>query len=67
MRRASRNPALGVLVGGRVFVERPELVALVGADATASDARQAALQAESLRRLMAGRGINPAAASPDAR
>lgn len=67
MRRASRNPALGVLVGGRVFVERPELVALVGADATASDARQAALQAESLRRLMAGRGINHAPASPEAR
>jgi methanogenic corrinoid protein MtbC1 len=55
MRRASRNQALGVLVGGRVFVERPELVGLVGADATAADARHAALQAETLRKLMATR------------
>lgn len=67
MRRASRNKALGVLVGGRVFVERPELVALVGADATAADARHAALQAETLRRLMAGRGTTHAPATKAAR
>lgn len=65
MRRASRNKALGVLVGGRVFLERPELVGLVGADATAADARHAALQAETLRRLMASRATPqpPAAAA----
>jgi hypothetical protein len=54
---AGSNPALGVLVGGRVFVERPDLVALVGADATASDARQAALQADYQRELGAHYGI----------
>jgi methanogenic corrinoid protein MtbC1 len=53
MRRASRNRAIGVMVGGPAFVEHPELVALVGADATAADARQAALQAESLVSLLA--------------
>jgi len=46
LRRASRNRALGVMVGGQVFVQRPELVGLVGADATAVDGRQACLQAE---------------------
>lgn len=53
VRRASRNPAVGILVGGPVFVERPELVVMVGADATAIDARQATLQAESLVTLRA--------------
>ncbi len=53
VRRASRNPAVGILVGGQVFLERPELVVMVGADATAVDARQATLQAESLVALRA--------------
>lgn len=48
VRRASRNPAVGILVGGPVFQERPELVVMAGADATAFDGRQAILQAESL-------------------
>ncbi len=52
IRRASRNRCLGVLVGGRVFVEHPELVPFVGADATAVDARHACLQAETLRTLL---------------
>ena len=34
------------MVGGRVFTEHPELVASVGADATAIDGRQAPIQAE---------------------
>jgi len=46
LRRASRNADIGVMVGGQVFNEHPEYVALVGADTTAADARQAALQAE---------------------
>jgi methanogenic corrinoid protein MtbC1 len=54
-RRASRNPSIGIMVGGRLFTEKPELVALVGADATAVDGRQAALQAEHLRALLAAR------------
>lgn len=48
IRRASRNRAVGVMVGGRVFTEHPELVAFVGADATAIDGRQAPIQAENL-------------------
>ena len=53
VRRASRNPAVGILVGGQIFLERPELVVMVGADATAVDGRQATLQAESLVALRA--------------
>ena len=53
VRRASRNPAVGILVGGPVFVEQPELVVMVGADGTAADGRQAALQAEKLLALRA--------------
>ena len=34
------------MVGGAVFIQRPELVAAVGADATAPDARRGALHAE---------------------
>lgn len=52
IRRASRNPHLGLLVGGRVFTEQPELAALVGADATSSDGRQAVLKAETLLTLL---------------
>jgi methanogenic corrinoid protein MtbC1 len=55
IRRASRNRGVGVMVGGPVFLERPELAALVGADASAVDGRQAALQAESLLALAARR------------
>ncbi len=48
IREQSRNPQIGVLVGGRVFVDRPELVHEVGADATANDGRQAPVQAQQL-------------------
>jgi MerR family transcriptional regulator, light-induced transcriptional regulator len=41
LRKASRNPDVGVMVGGPIFLARPELVAVVGADFTAIDARQA--------------------------
>jgi methanogenic corrinoid protein MtbC1 len=46
IRRASRNRAVGIMVGGPVLIERPELAALVGADATAIDGAQAVLRAE---------------------
>ncbi len=52
LRRASRNRALRVMVGGQAFNERPELVALVGADATAPDARVAPEQAKHLLKLL---------------
>lgn len=52
LRRASRQPSLGVLVGGPAFVAHPDYVTLVGADATAVDARQAMKQAETLLGLL---------------
>jgi methanogenic corrinoid protein MtbC1 len=52
IRRTSRNPNLGVLVGGQAFAERPDLTALVGADATATDGQQAVLKAETLLALL---------------
>jgi methanogenic corrinoid protein MtbC1 len=55
LRRASRNRAIGVLVGGPLFVAHPELVARVGADATAIDGGQAPLQAQNLLALLARR------------
>jgi methanogenic corrinoid protein MtbC1 len=48
IRKASRNRSIVVMVGGALFIERPELVALVGADSTAADAQQGAIQAERL-------------------
>ena len=46
VRDASRNVAIGVLVGGPVLAARPELASLVGADETAADGAQAVLRAE---------------------
>lgn len=55
VRKESRNRGVGVMVGGRLFAEKPELANAVGADATATDGRQAALQAETLLALLATR------------
>jgi methanogenic corrinoid protein MtbC1 len=52
IRNQSRNPEIGVLVGGRVFIDNPELVREVGADATALDGRQAPLEAVELPRQL---------------
>lgn len=41
LRNVSRNPNLCVMVGGRIFVDDPELAGRVGADGTASDAKVA--------------------------
>ncbi len=38
LRKASSNPAMRVLVGGRLFAEAPELAGRIGADAVALDA-----------------------------
>lgn len=43
VRQGSLNRAVWVLVGGRVFIDHPDLVSRVGADAMACDARQAAI------------------------
>ena len=47
-RRASRNPALIVMVGGAAFLERPELGEWVGACATAQSAEAATAAANAL-------------------
>lgn len=51
VRAASRNPAVGVMVGGPMFLRHPDLATAVGADATATDGRHAAFQAEGLLAL----------------
>jgi len=48
VRRHSRNRRIGILVGGRTFNDHPELVHRVGADASAGNAREAALVAAKL-------------------
>lgn len=46
VRRKSLNPKVGVMVGGSLFNARPDLVARVGADSTASDAADALAKAQ---------------------
>jgi MerR family transcriptional regulator, light-induced transcriptional regulator len=53
VRKVSKNQAAGIMAGGRVFNENPELVARVGADATAIDGRQAVLRLPALLGLKA--------------
>jgi methanogenic corrinoid protein MtbC1 len=48
IRQASRNRAIGVLVGGPLLVRRPELALPIGADATAADGPLAVLRAENI-------------------
>jgi MerR family transcriptional regulator, light-induced transcriptional regulator len=48
VRQLSKNRSVRLLVGGPVLVDRPQVAALVGADATAPDARQAILAAQTL-------------------
>ncbi|MER2266829.1 cobalamin B12-binding domain-containing protein [Methylobacterium oxalidis] len=53
VRAASRNRSIGVMVGGPVFLEHPEFVERVGADASAVDAATAVLLAQRLLDLAA--------------
>ena len=48
IRRQSRNESIGVMVGGPFFLEHPELIQSVGADATAVNGPDAVVQARSL-------------------
>ncbi len=48
IRRGSRNRWLGIMVGGATLVGHPDLAALVGADASASDGREAVAHAQIL-------------------
>ena len=52
VRLFSRNRKVGVIVGGPVFQEHPDWVALVGADASASDGLEAVVQSQSLSQLL---------------
>lgn len=53
IRRSSCNRAMGVMVGGQLFVEHPDLVRFVGADTTATDGRRAVIQAQALVEMSA--------------
>jgi methanogenic corrinoid protein MtbC1 len=53
VRKASRNRYLAVMVGGPLFLQRPELVVQVGADTTAADAPTAVRQARGLLAMQA--------------
>lgn len=57
IRRESLNSHVSVMVGGNVFIEHPDYVTLVGADATAMDARQAVDQAENVLTLLPACGF----------
>jgi MerR family transcriptional regulator, light-induced transcriptional regulator len=57
IRANSRNKILGVLVGGRVLTETPELALQMGADATASDADNALAKAELLTAVLDERSV----------
>ena len=61
LRAASHNPRLGIMVGGKLFTDHPELARRCGADATAADARQAVLVAETLLDVLALRADTPVA------
>ena len=58
IRTNSRNPMLGILVGGRILAENPELAIEMGADATAIDAEGAVVRAEILLEMLDGQAIN---------
>jgi len=49
LREQAQNPEMGVMVGGSIFTDRPELVDFVGADMGGRDAAGAVTDAESYR------------------
>ena len=55
-RQSSRNPQIGIMVGGSVFVAQPGLSRELGADATAADAAQAIIEADRLMSSLARTG-----------
>lgn len=46
IRQQSLNPLIGVMVGGWLFIEKPEFAALAGADFIAADPREAVAKAD---------------------
>lgn len=62
VRRVSRNASVGIIVGGRLFTENPQLVSVVGADETAADGASAVRRAEAMLARRAGcfsQGLGP--------
>lgn len=57
VRKASRNPALIVMVGGAAFLSRPELSQRIGACGTAASAQEATEQAARLLTQRRGSGV----------
>jgi MerR family transcriptional regulator, light-induced transcriptional regulator len=55
IRERSRNPGVGVMVGGQPFIGHPERVVQVGADCTAADGRHATIEAAKLINSMVRR------------
>jgi methanogenic corrinoid protein MtbC1 len=53
IRQASRNRAVGILVGGPILVIKPELAVSLGADAMALDGPQAVVKAEQISTALA--------------
>lgn len=53
IRRVALSPGVRIMVGGRFFLEHPDCVARIGADATAEDGRQAVAGLSSLLRTNA--------------
>jgi len=48
IRQKSRNPGIKIMVGGRVFLDQPELAKAVGADLRAVDGRDAVFQTQKI-------------------
>lgn len=55
VRRASRNPSVGIMVGGPLLVAHPEFLPGIGADITAKNAAEAVEEAEDFIALLAKR------------
>jgi MerR family transcriptional regulator, light-induced transcriptional regulator len=53
VRKASLNPRIGIMVGGRAFTSHPDVAMQVGADATCEYGNEAPIQAERLLAVMA--------------
>lgn len=56
IRGSSCNPNIKVLVGGPIFLEQPDLVSRVGADATAQDGQEAVRRADAMLAEETARG-----------
>ncbi|MFC0241679.1 cobalamin B12-binding domain-containing protein [Rhodopseudomonas telluris] len=56
IRRESRNRRIGIIVGGPILVDRPELANTLGADMSATDGAHAPQLARALLPMLKGRG-----------